>query len=88
MIDMARTVRLGDRSGTLAQRSDAYDLAMSPVTTCRICGREIDVRHELGWATVHVREVVRLSPIEFVPQEFLVHVECAETRPILQHEST
>ena len=79
---------LRGHSSTLAQPTDTYDLTMSPVTTCRICGREIDVRHELGWATVHVREVVKLSPIEFVVQEFLVHLECAETRPLLQHETT
>jgi hypothetical protein len=60
---------------------------MSPLTTCRICGREISVRDELGWAIIQVREVVKLSPEEFVPQEFLVHVECAKTEPLLRGET-
>jgi hypothetical protein len=61
---------------------------MSPVTTCRICGREIAVRDELGWAVVRLREVVELSPLEFVPQEFLVHMECATVQPLLSSETS
>jgi hypothetical protein len=53
---------------------------------CRICGREISVRDELGWATVEVREAVKLSPPEFVPQEFYVHMRCAEGEPLLLNE--
>jgi len=59
---------------------------MSPASTCRICGRPIAVRDELGWAVVQVREVVKVSPPEFVPQEFLVHIECAKVRPLLSDE--
>jgi hypothetical protein len=61
---------------------------MSPVTTCRICGREIGVREELGRAVVNVREAVKLSPLEYVPQEFLVHIECAKTKPLLADEAS
>jgi hypothetical protein len=53
---------------------------------CRICGREVLVGDELGWAIVELREAVKLSPPEFVPQEFYVHMECAETAPLLLNE--
>jgi hypothetical protein len=54
---------------------------------CPICGREVEVRDELGWAVVEVREAVKLFPHEFVPQEFVVHMECLKTRPLLPEES-
>lgn len=46
------------------------------------------MRDELGWAVIQVREVVKLSPREFVPQEFLVHLECAKTHPLLTDETS
>lgn len=45
---------------------------------CRFCGRDVAVRGELGWAIVEFREAVQLRPLEFVPQEFYVHMECAK----------
>lgn len=79
------------RSGTFlnagpSQSRSRIRSGVSPLTTCRICGREIAVRDELGWAVVQVREAVKLSPPEFVPQEFLVHLECAKTKPLLADE--
>ena len=60
-----------------------------PLTTkCRICGQEVAVRDELGWAIVEVREVVKLRPHEFVPQEFYVHLDCAKTQPLLRDEQS
>jgi hypothetical protein len=60
---------------------------VSPVTTCPICGSEIAVRDELEWAIVQVREAVKLFPHEFVPQEFVVHMKCLKTEPLLSEQS-
>ncbi len=54
---------------------------------CRICGRDVAVRNELGWAIVELREAVKLSPPEFVPQEFYLHMECAKAAKLLLNES-
>ena len=54
---------------------------------CPICGRDVAVRNELGWAIVELREAVKLSPPEFVPQEFYLHMECAKAAQLLLNES-
>jgi hypothetical protein len=37
---------------------------------CPICGKDVAVQDELGWAIVELREVVSLSPVmEFLPHE-------------------
>jgi hypothetical protein len=38
-------------------------------------------------AIVQVRELVKLTPREYVPQEFLVHLECAKKQPLLSDET-
>jgi hypothetical protein len=60
---------------------------VSAVTRCPICGREVAGRDEVRWAVVEVREAVKLFPHEFVPQEFVVHMECLRTKPLLPEET-
>lgn len=53
---------------------------------CPICGEDVAVPHDLGWAIVEVREPVKLHPAEFVPHLFYVHAECAKKVRLLRDE--